>query len=107
MASPPDSPSRELAAAVRARCDQDGVPRPPGGGLESLPDYLARQGFSEPIRPQDVKNHHPLLWTTRSAMPRHGIAVLADGTVQVLTDAERDALLARTVDELTAARNSP
>ena len=68
---------------------------------------LDRQGFSEPIRPQDVKNHHPLLWTARSAMPRHGIAVLADGTVQVLTDAERDDLLARTVDELTAARNSP
>ena len=96
-----------LAPAVCAQWERNGFPRLPGAELESLPDYLARQGFSEPIRPQDVKNHHPLLWTTRSAMPRHGIAVLADGTVQVLTDAEREALLARTVDELTAARNSP
>ena len=98
---------RRLAPAVCAQWEQNGFPNLPGADLESLPDFLARQGFAEPIRPQDVKAHHPLLWTTRSAMPRHGIAILADGTVQVLTDDERTALLARTVAELTAARNPP
>lgn len=98
---------RRLAPAVCAQWEQNGFPNLPGADLESLPDFLARQGFAEPIRPQDVKAHHPLLWTTRSAMPRHGIAILADGTVQVLADDERTALLARTVAELTATRNPP
>ena len=98
---------RRLAPAVCALWEQNGFPNLPGADLESLPDFLARQGFAEPIRPQDAKAHHPLLWTTRSAMPRHGIAILADGTVQVLADDERTALLARTVAELTAARNPP
>ena len=96
-----------LAPAVCAGWEQNGFPRLPGAELESLPDYLVRQGFSEPVRPPDVKGRHPLLWTTRSAMPRHGIVVLANGTVQVLTDGERDALLARTVAELTPARTFP
>ena len=96
-----------LAPAVCVGWEQNGFPRLPGAELESLPDYLARQGFSGPVRPPDVKGHHPLLWTTRSAMPRHAIAVMANGTVQVLTDAERDALLARTVAELTATRTPP
>lgn len=98
---------RRLAPAVCAQWERNELPTLPGAELESLPDYLVRQGLSGPVRTQDVKTHHPLLWTTRSAMPRHAIILLANGTVQILTDAERDALLARTVDELTAVRNSP
>ena len=98
---------KRLAPAVCAQWERNEFPILPGAELESLPDYLVRQGFSGPLRPQDVKSHHPLLWTTCSAMPRHGIAVLANGDVQVFTDDERIALLARTVDELTAARNPP
>ena len=40
-------------------------------------------------------------------MPRYGIAVLADGRVEILADDERDALLAQTVAELSAVRNPP
>ena len=98
---------RRLAPAVCAGWERNDIPTVPGAELESLPDYLVRLGFSGPLRPQDVKNHHPLLWTTRSAMPRHGIAVLANGTAQVLADDEREALLARAVAELAASRNSP
>ncbi len=96
-----------LAPAVCAQWEQTEFRDLPGADLESLPDYWVRQGFSAPIRPQDVKHHHPLLWTTRSAMPRHGIAILADGSVQVLTDDEQIALLARTVAELRAVQNLP
>lgn len=98
---------QRIAPAVCAQWERNGFPTLPGTELESLPDYLAPQGFSEPVRPQDVKDHHPLLWTTRSAMPRHGIVLRANGSVEVLTDDEQAALLARTLDELAAARNSP
>ncbi|MGD9613001.1 MAG: hypothetical protein AB7V22_08860 [Kiritimatiellia bacterium] len=98
---------QRLAPAVCAQWKQNEFRGRPDADLEALPDYLARQGYTGPIRPQDMKDHHPLLWTTRSAMPRHGIAILANGTVRILTDDERAALLARTVAELAAARNSP
>ena len=98
---------QRIAPAVCAQWKQNEFRGRPEADLESLPDYLARQGFSGPVRPQDVKDHHPLLWTTRSAMPRHGIVLRANGGVEVLTDDEQAALLARTLDELTAARNSP
>ena len=54
-----------------------------------------------------MKDRYPLLWTTRSAMPRHGIAILANGDVQILMDDERIALLARMVEDLGAVRNPP
>ena len=98
---------QRIAPSVCVQWERNEAWHVPDADLEWLPDYLARQGWPGPVRPQDVKSRYPVLWTTRSAMPRYGIVVLADGRVEILSDDERDALLAQTVAELSAARNPP